>query len=225
MESGLLPRKSDDLTEILKGLGATPTASLSDALDRMGKPGFMSHELRPIIPGVKIVGPAITVKHKKATKTTQFSLVLELIDRAKPGDVVVVSGDLDLRDVGLYGGLMATASKAKGLAGCVLDGGVRDVRELREMGFQAFSRSVVPTTSLGRTDIEAVNVPIVCGGVTVNPGDIIVGDDDGIVVIPRAVAKEALERATAFDEVERKESEDLRKGASIVETIRKYARV
>lgn len=220
-----LSGSSEDLAELVKGLRATPTASLSDALDRMGKPGFMSHELRPIIPGVKLVGPAITVRHKKAAKTTSFNLVLELIDRAKSGDVVVVAGDSDLRDVGLYGGLMATASKAKGLAGAVLDGGVRDVRELREMGFQVFSRSVVPTTSLGRTDIEATNKPTVCGGVAVNPGDIIVGDDDGVVVIPRAAAREVLQRANAFDEVERKEAEDLRKGASLVETIRKYARV
>lgn len=203
----------------------SPTASLSDALDRMGKPGFMSHELRPLIPGAKIVGPAVTAKHRKAAKTTAFNRVLELIDGAKPGDVLVVSGDLDLRDVGLLGGLMATACKAKGMAGAILDGGVRDVRELREIGFQAFSRSVVPTTSLGRTDIEATNLPVVCGGVTVNPGDIIVADDDGVVVIPRAAAKEVLQRANAFDDVERKEAEDLRRGASIVETIKKYARV
>ncbi|MEM3046792.1 MAG: RraA family protein [Candidatus Bathyarchaeia archaeon] len=220
-----LSRKSEDLAELLIGLRMTPTASLSDALDRMGKPGFMSHELRPIIPGVKIVGPAVTVKHKKAAKTTSFNLCLELIDKAKPGDVFVVSGDLDLRDVGLLGGLMATAAKARGMAGAILDGGVRDVRELREMGFQVFSRSVIPTTSLGRTDIEAVNVPIVCGGVTVNPGDIIVADDDGVVVLPRASAQEALKRANEYDEVERKEAEDLRRGAPLVETIKKYARV
>ncbi len=213
------------LKKVLDGLRKTPTASLSDALDQMGVRGFISHEFRPLIQGHKIVGPALTIKHQLCNRVASFIPALEAIDEAKQGTVLVIAGDADLRDVGLFGGLMATASKARGLAGAVLDGGVRDTREIREMGFQVFSRSVIPTTSIGRTELVGVNVPLICGGVTVQPGDIIVGDDDGVVVIPKDRVGEALERALRFDEVEVVEAEELRKGASFVETIKKHARV
>jgi regulator of RNase E activity RraA len=215
----------EELQKTIKALTQIPTASLSDALDQMGLRGYMSHEIRPILQNVKVVGPAVTIKHRIVNKRMPFTPALKAIDEAKPGDVLVISSDDDLRDVALLGGLMGLAAKVKGLSGAVLGGGVRDVRELRELGFQVFSLSVIPTTSLGRTEIEGVNVPLRCGGLIVKPGDLIVGDDDGVVVIPRDKVQEAIERARKFDEVERMEAEELRKGTPLVETVAKFARI
>ncbi len=211
--------------DLLKEFYKIPTASLSDALDAVRIKGFMNHGIRPIIEGVKMVGRAVTVKDVPSRKVAPPVLALEAIDRAQEGDVVVRAVEGDAVDVGLWGGLMALAAKEKGLAGAVIDGGTRDLAENRELKFPVFVRSVVPSTSIGRTQVVDINVPIVCGGVPVRPGDVIVGDDDGVVVIPQEKLKQVLKEAKQIDEREKKVAEALRLGKPLVETVRKYARI
>ncbi|RLE80329.1 MAG: RraA family protein [Thermoprotei archaeon] len=201
-------------------------ASISDALERIGYSNYMVFDIKPIIPGTKIVGPAVTIKDVPTSKHEVPLLALKALDMAERGDVIVrVVEKTDARNIALWGGLMTLASKVKGLEGAVLDGGTRDVREIRDYGFPVFARSIIPCTSVGKTRVEAINVPVVCGGVLVRPGDIIVGDDDGVVSIPKEVVKEVVEEAERIEETERKEAEEIRKGVSLYEIVRRTLRI
>lgn len=211
--------------KLLKKLYNIPTASLCDALDSIGFKGFMSHDIKPNLEGIKIVGPAVTIKDVLSEEKAAPIAALQAIDDANPGDIIVRASEGDTKDIALWGGLMGLAAKTKGIEGAVLDGGVRDIIELKEMEFQIFSPSIVPSTSVGRTKVVGVNVPVTCGGVLVSPGDIIVGDSDGVVVIPADKLKTVIEIAEKMDAVEKEEAEELKKGNSLVETIKKYARV
>lgn len=210
---------------LLKKLYNIPTASLCDALDNIGFKGFMSHDIKPNLEGIKIVGPAVTIKEVLSEEKVAPIAALQAIDDANRGAVIVIASEGDMKDIALWGGLMGLAAKAKGIEGAVLDGGVRDIIELKEMKFQIFSPSIVPSTSVGRTKVVGVNVPVTCGGVLVSPGDIIVGDSDGVIVIPANKLKTVIEIAEKMDAVEKEEAEELKKGNSLVETIKKYARV
>lgn len=211
--------------DLLRELYKIPTASLSDALDAVGVRGFMTHGIKPIIEGVKIVGPAVTVKDVPSKRKAPPILALEAIDRAREGDVFVRAVEGDASDVALWGGLMELAAKVKGLAGAVIDGGVRDLVEIKELELPVFARSIVPSTSVGRTEVVDINVPILCGGVLVQPGDVIVGDDDGVIAIPQEKLEQVLKVALQIDELEKKEAEEIRLGKPLVETVRKHARI
>jgi regulator of RNase E activity RraA len=206
----------------------TPTASLSDALDALGIKGFMNHDIKPCVKDLKLVGGAVTVKDVLSKKKSLLLEALEAIESANPGDVYVRSiegGGEESANIGLFGGLMALGSKTKGLAGAVIDAGARDITEYEEMGFPVFSKSVVPSTSLGRTEVVGVNVPICCGGVLVNPGDVIVGDNDGVVVIPKDKLDQVLESAKGMDEKESRMTRELKQGRSLLDTVKKYSRI
>ena len=137
--------------------------------------------LKPAAP--KDATPALAIKH-----------AVEMIDDAKAGEVgvIVVEGDLNMTGLG---GLMATAAKSRDMAGMIIDGGVRDLKETRALGLPVYSRSVVPSTVIGRFASVAKQVPVICGGVKVSPGDIIVASEDGVVRVPQARASEILKRA------------------------------
>ena len=126
-----------------------------------------------------------------------------MIDNAKPGEVgvIVVEGDLNITGLG---GLMATAAKSREMAGVIVDGAVRDVAEIRQLGLPVFSRSVAPSSVVGRYASVANQIPVKCAGVMVNPGDIIVAGEDGVVVVPASRAAEVLKRAQEIDELEKK---------------------
>ena len=211
--------------DLLRELYKIPTASLSDALDAVGVKGFMTYEIKPIIEGVKIVGLAVTVKDVPSKRVAPPILALEAIDRAREGEVFVRAIESNTTEAALWGGLMALAAKMKGLAGAIIDGGVRDLAEIKELKFPVFARSIVPSTSVGRTEVVDINVPILCGGVLIQPGDVIVGDDDGVVAIPQEKLEQVLKVAMQIDELERKEAEEIRLGKPLVETVRKYARI
>jgi len=120
---------------------------------------------------------------------------------------------------------MSQAAKVKGIQAAVLDGGARDIIEAKELKFPIYARSIVPSTSVGRTKVCAINVPIQCGGITVAPGDIVVGDADGVVVIPQQKLGEALKLAQEIDRIEKAEAVELRRGSRMTEVIKKYARL
>ncbi|MBM3795605.1 MAG: RraA family protein [Acidobacteria bacterium] len=202
---------SSSADPVVAGFQKTTVASVADAMDQVtGKRGFMSHEMRPrtMGPGVpaKFAGRAVTALMREASAeaaTPQLSArhSVEMIDNARPGEVglIVIENGLDIAGLG---GLMATAVRARRMAGIIIDGGVRDVPEVRSLGLSVFARSVVPSSSVGRHATVARNVAVQCAGVTVEPGDIIVAGEDGVVAVPKGREEEVLKRAQEIDQHE-----------------------
>jgi regulator of RNase E activity RraA len=215
-----------DLKELVEGFRGVATASVADSVDKIcGKRGYMDHELRPRINEKRIVGPAVTVLEGPTTEFLPPQHALELIDAAAAGSVMVIAIDGEA-NVAIWGGLMTAGSYARGLAGAVLDGGVRDIYEIRrDYDFPVIARSVSPGTTLGRFKTLGANVPVVCGGIEVNPGDIIVGDADGVVVVPRARAEEVLTMAQEIDKRELEQARLIVEAKSLKEGLAKYGRI
>lgn len=192
---------------MLAGFQNVALASVSDAVDTVtGKAGFMRHDMRPVVGG-RFAGRAVTALLKpappeKATPQLAVKHAVEMIDQALPGEVgvIVVENGLDTAGIG---GLMGTAAKARDMAGIVVDGGVRDVSELRALGLPVYGRSITPATAVRRYASVAANIPVECAGVTVSPGDIIVAGEDGVVRVPKEKAEEVLKTA---EEIEARES-------------------
>jgi regulator of RNase E activity RraA len=217
------------MNKFLKDLRAIPTASVSDALDNLGTKGIMNHAIKMRTSNTRVVGFAVTVKDVLTKEKSSPLRALEAIETAQKGDILVraieeASDDVTC-DIALFGGIMALGSSMRGLSGAVLDGGARDIMECKALHFPVFSRSVVPTTSVGRTKVLEVNVPLNCGGVRVNPGDVIMGDTDGVVVIPREKLEAVTVAAKEIDDRERKVSEELKKGTPLPASVKKYSRI
>lgn len=175
---------------------AAVVAGLSDAgaatvHEVMGRVGCLEPAIRPIQPGARVAGPAVTVLSQAGDNL----MVLAAVEVCEPGDVVVIATTSRSTD-GMCGELVATSFQAHGVAGLVCDAGVRDVAEIRQLGLAVWSRAISPQGTV-KASAGSVNVPVVCGGVLVEPGDVVVADDDGVVVVPRREAAEVLERATA----------------------------
>jgi 4-hydroxy-4-methyl-2-oxoglutarate aldolase len=193
---------------VLAQLQNIPAATLSDAVDQViGRRGFMSYDMRPISLEKRMAGRAKTVlfgpsgeKTKEKNRGPLYGI--QVIDESGPGDImVVVTGDLNITGLG---GLMATTASVRGMSGVVVDGAVRDVDEIRNLGFSVFCRSISPATMLGRSTSIARDVPVNCGGVTVASGDYIVGDRDGVVCIPAGQIDAVIERALEMEAAEKK---------------------
>jgi 4-hydroxy-4-methyl-2-oxoglutarate aldolase len=215
------------LAQLIEGFQKTTVASVADAVDQVtGQRGFMYHDMRPLF-RAKIVGPAVTALLRPSLRTSGPAVTshsLQAIDEAEPGSVLVIVVEEGL-DISGIGGLMATACKARDLAGAVIDGAARDVEEIEALGFPVFSRSITPATSVGRYVSVGKNIPVQCAGVTVNPGDIIVGGTDGVVVVPRAQAAQVLEIAQKIDEKEAQMVPMIRELKSILKAVEKFKRL
>ncbi|MCC7234308.1 MAG: RraA family protein [Bryobacterales bacterium] len=191
---------------LIAGFSKSTVASVADAVDQIiGKRGFMAHDMRPRVEG-KFVGRARTALLRQAAPenagpTVSAKHSVEMIDTAAAGEVGVIVIENGL-DVAGLGGLMGTAAKARGMAGIVIDGGVRDVSEVRALRLPVYSRSVVPSSSVGRWATVANGITVTCAGVEVSPGDFIVAGEDGVVVVPQGRAMEVLKRAQEIDERE-----------------------
>ena len=212
---------------VMEGFRMVEVASVADAMEQLyGQKAYMSHEMRPLN-ATKFAGPAVTVllkkeEHKEGAKASEG--MLDAIDNAKPGSVYVMV----LEDGGDYagiGGLMATAMKYRGLAGAVIDGGVRDTPQIRKLQFPVFSRGVAPSTTINHYRFAGVNVPVTCAGVRVNGGDIIAADEDGVAVVPRAHAAEVLKKAEDLDNTEHSMIPFIEKFKSIKEAVAKFGRI
>ncbi|CAL9630951.1 4-carboxy-4-hydroxy-2-oxoadipate aldolase/oxaloacetate decarboxylase [Streptomyces glaucus] len=176
--------------EALAGYG---TATVGEA---MGRTGFLGTHLRPIQQGVRVAGTAVTVLCWPGDNL----MIHAAVEQCGEGDILVVTTTSPCTD-GLFGELFATALAHRGVRGVVLNTGIRDTAELRAMGFPAWSAAVSPQGTVKATG-GSVNVPIVIGGQVIRPGDVIVADDDGVVVVPRERARDTAEASEARERKE-----------------------
>lgn len=212
---------------VLEGFHEVAVASIADAMDQIaGRRGYMSHEIRPRVNEERIVGPAVTVLLVPTDESLPPQLALDAIDEAEPGSVIAV-GVNGYADVATWGGLMSTGAVVNDIGGAVLDGGIRDIEEIRAdySDFQIFARSISMGTSVGRFKTVAANIPVEVGDILVHPGDLIVADADGVVVVPREHAEAVLDKARDIDRREAEQVELIKEEGSLRKGLEKYGRI
>ena len=212
---------------LIEGLRNVEVASVADAIEQLyGQKAYMSHDMRPVSK-TKFAGPAVTVllkkeEHTEGSKASQG--MLDAIDAAPPGSVYVMVLENGLDYAGM-GALMATAMKVRGLTGAVIDGAVRDTPQIGRLQFPVFSRGVAPSTTINHFRFAGVNIPVTCAGALVNAGDIIVADEDGVAVVPKARAAAVLKKAEELDNTEHTMLPFIEKFKSIKEAVAKFGRI
>jgi regulator of RNase E activity RraA len=199
-------------------------ASVSDAIEQVaGKRMYMSHRMHAISEG-KFAGFAVTVRMQKQEGAGAVTTPMQAaIDTAAKDSVYVMTIE-DGDNIAGIGGLMGTAMNARGFTGAVINGGVRDAAYLRKMGFPVYGTGIVPSTSVGHYRATQ-GIPIICDGVAVTPGDVVVADGDGVVVVPRARAAEILVKAQALDQTEHSMYGYIEKLRSLEEAVQKFGRL
>jgi len=201
-------RKSID-EEIRSILGSVSTPNISDAMHRKGA----MQDIFPMLAGKRMIGKAVTVQTFKG----DWAKAVEAIDEAGPGDVIVIYNGS--RHVAPWGGLATQSCLNKGIAGVVIDGAVRDIDDIRTLDLPVFATCHVPNAGEPKGFGE-INAEIICGNQTVKPGDYIVGDDNGVVVIPKEHAYEIARRAKEVEKTEQRLFEEIRRGATLSEVMK-----
>jgi 4-hydroxy-4-methyl-2-oxoglutarate aldolase len=215
-----------NLAELVSGFHQVATASVADAVDLIaGRRGYMDQSIKPRINEKKIVGPAVTILEGPTYEKVPPQHALDAIDESPEGSVIVI-GIYGESNVAVWGGLMTAGAVANKHVGAILDGGVRDITEIRrDYDFPVYARSVSPGTTVGRFTTLASNVPVECGGVKVFPGDIIVADIDGVIVVPHEHAVEVLKMSQEIDSRELEQARLIISESSLRKGLAKYGRI
>jgi 4-hydroxy-4-methyl-2-oxoglutarate aldolase len=201
-------RPGPDLIEACKQF---PPAVLGDA---MGRTGCMDSGIKPFIAGARVCGPALTLRcYPGDNLMCHYGLYV-----ARAGDVLVVDGS-GYTEGALWGGLLSLSARQKGLAGTIIDGAARDLEDLREIGYPVYARAITPR-GVFKTIKGQIHVPVHCGGVTVHPGDLLVGDENGIVVLPSSQVSQIIKEARKVLDKEREIVGEIEKGRTIYETLK-----
>jgi regulator of RNase E activity RraA len=198
------------------------TPVVADVLDRLGRRDqSMRADVRPLFPEAKAAGVARTIRTIKPAEIVPaepYKGEMAAVDDLREGDVAVVSEC----GASFWGELLSTAARYRGCRGVIIDGYTRDTRAIINMGFPVFCTGIHPADSLGRLDVAEHDVPVRCGGVLVNPGDLVLADEDGVVVVPRSIAEETLTRAEEKVRGENLVRKALAEGMSVTEAFRRY---
>jgi 4-hydroxy-4-methyl-2-oxoglutarate aldolase len=200
------------------------SAVLMDVMDSMNvRVRCMDNFIKPLVPSMKTWGEVVTSYFEKVTGVPDkpFQMEMEVIDDLKEGQVLVSQCNTPELSAS-WGGLLTNAAVGRKCRGFITDGGARDYNEIVEIGFPTFCKGLTPYDSLGRMDVVDRNIGITCGGIRVYPGDLIFGDIDGVVVVPADMADEVVNKAWEKVKGESKVREELRAGAGVVDTFRKY---
>jgi len=192
------------MPKVVTGIPTIPTEtvtryeklSVATVHEAQGRVGLLSPEIRPIKAGLKLVGRAVTVFATPGDNV----MIHVAMEQCEPGDVMVVAVN-SRSECGYFGDLLATLMQARGIAGLVIDSGVRDLADLRQMGIPVFSRCISAQGTVKET-LGDVNVPVVCGGQVINPSDLIIGDDDGVVVVRRHELDSVAQKSEAREKKE-----------------------
>lgn len=212
--------------EILRGYRElldvySPTCVVADAQERAG---VMRSDLAPLTTETRFAGPALTVRLEPGNQVD----CLDALSVAQEGDVIVVDAAGET-ETSIWGGLMAGLCMMKGVVGAVVDGAIRDTDEIRDLGFHILAKAIVPrsthTPFSERMEPIEINVPIQCAGVVVNPGDIVIGDEVGVTVVPLAHAAEILEKAKEQAEKEEQTRARIREGKTVEELLEEFGRL
>jgi regulator of RNase E activity RraA len=203
------------------------SAVLSDVLDGMGfREQAMRPFVRPLDEASLLFGRARTGLYMPVYSVREgenpYDVEIALVDDLKPGEVAVFACGGPTERIAPWGELLSTAARARGAAGCVTDGLVRDIRAIRAMNFPVFHGGIGPLDSKGRGKMMEADIPVACGGVLVNPGDYVFGDADGVVVIPAGIAEEAFTTALAKVEAETTTRDELAAGATLADVFRRH---
>lgn len=200
-----------NVTAVRKKLLQLKTVLLSDV---MGKTGAMDHDMKNLSGQCRMAGPAFTLR----VHTADILMVGKAVSLCPPGRVLVIDGQGEL-NTALWGSIITVAARIKGMEGVVIDGAIRDLEEIRREQFPVFARAVVPNAG-GAEYAGEINIPIQCGGVAVNPNDWVVGDDDGVVVVPSGRLTGVIQRAQKLLKVEKEIEQLVRAGGDLASILR-----
>jgi regulator of RNase E activity RraA len=205
---------------IIERLAKLDTCAVSDALDSLALKGA-TWGVGPLWPCPRIVGRSVTMKIKPAgLQQPSQHLGTAPIEAAKPGDIIVIDNGGKL-EFSCWGGLLALSAKLKGISGVVIDGASRDIDEARELGFPVYARGAVPMTARGRVMQESFNQEIQFAGVQCHPGDLVIADGSGVVIIAKEKENEVVTAAEAIHRKEQEMADGIRKGYSGLEMLEK----
>jgi len=210
-ETSRSPSSADPLAAAFADLD---TASVSDAMDKLGlEAGCLG--IRSVVPGIRCAGRAFTVKYR-VCGAVERGTVGDFLDDVKPGEVVVID-NAGRTDCTVWGDIMTALASRKGIAGTVIDGVCRDVPRIRELAYPIFTRGTYMMTGKDRVELEALNAPVSIAGRQVRQGDIVLGDDSGVVIVPESHAQQVLEIARGIERTEQDILERIAAGQSLRE--------